>query len=83
VRDFLDQIGDKFAWVTEDAVIIAGNASDDIVNMCIASNVTYLLEKPIKGYTLKFAVRAIVGKYIRFAKRLLHDLNYANTTADI
>jgi AmiR/NasT family two-component response regulator len=83
VRDFLDQIGDKFAWATEDAVIITGNASDDIVNMCIAANVTYLLEKPIKAYTLKFAVRAIVGKYIRFAKRLLHDPNYAKTVADI
>jgi DNA-binding NtrC family response regulator len=81
--DFLDQIGDKFAWAAEDAVIIAGNASDDIVNMCIASNVTYLLEKPIKSYTLQFAVRAIVGKYIRFARRLLHDPDYAKRVAEI
>ena len=81
--DFLDQIGDKFAWAAEDTVIITGNASDDIVNMCIASNVTYLLEKPIKSYTLQFAVRAIVGKYIRFAKRLLHDPDYAKSVADI
>jgi hypothetical protein len=43
----------------------------------------FLLEKPIKGYTLKFAVRAIVGNYIRFAKRLLHNPNYAKTVADI
>ena len=81
--DFLDQVSKKFAWAAEDTVIITGNASNDIVNMCIASNVTYLLEKPIKGYTLKFAVRAIVGKYIRFAKRLLHDPDYAKSVADI
>ncbi len=81
--DFLDQIGDKFAWAAEDAVIITGNASDDIVNMCIASNVTHLIEKPIKGYTLKFAVLAIVGKYLRFAKRLLHDPDYAKAVAEI
>jgi response regulator of citrate/malate metabolism len=81
--DFLDKISEKFAWAAEDTVIITGNASDDIVNMCIASNVTYLLEKPIKGHTLKFAVRAIVGKYIRFAKRLLHDPDYAKSVAEI
>jgi response regulator of citrate/malate metabolism len=81
--DFLDKISEKFAWAAEDTVIITGNASDDIVNMCVASNVTYLLEKPIKGYTLKFAVRAIVGKYIRFAKRLLHDPHYAKSVAEI
>ncbi len=81
--DFLDQIGDKFAWAAEDAVIITGNASDDIVNMCIASNINYLLEKPIKGYTLKFAVRAIAGKYIRFAKRLIHDPDYAKRVAEL
>jgi response regulator of citrate/malate metabolism len=81
--DFLDKISEKFAWAAEDTVIITGNASDDIVNMCIASNVTYLLEKPIKGYTLKFAVKAIVGKYIRFARRLLHDPDYAKSVAEI
>ncbi|MDD5171145.1 MAG: response regulator [Syntrophales bacterium] len=81
--DFLDQISDKYPWAAEDAVIITGNASDDIVNICIASNITYLLEKPIKGYTLKFAVRAIVDKYIRFAKRLLHDPDYSKIIADI
>jgi response regulator of citrate/malate metabolism len=81
--DFLDKISETFAWAAEDTVIITGNASDDIVNMCIASNVTYLLEKPIKGYTLKFAVKAIVGKYIRFARRLLHDPDYAKSVAEI
>jgi len=42
--DFPDKISEKFAWAAEDAVIITGNAGDDVVNMCIASNVTHLLE---------------------------------------
>jgi DNA-binding NtrC family response regulator len=81
--DFLDQISDQCAWASEDTVIITGNASDDVVNMCIASNITYLIEKPIKTYTLKLAVRAIVGKYLRFAKRLLDDSDYADLVAKI
>jgi len=81
--DFLDQISDQCVWASEDAVIITGNASDDIVNMCIASNITYLIEKPLKAYTLKLAVRAIVSKYLRFAKRLLRDSVYADRVAKI
>jgi response regulator of citrate/malate metabolism len=81
--DFLDQISDQCAWASEDAIIITGNAGDDIVDMCIASNITYLIEKPMKVYTLKLAVRAIVGKYIRFAKRLLGDSVYAKRVAKI
>ena len=81
--DFLDQISDQCAWASEDTVIITGNASDDVVNMCIASNITYLIEKPMKAYTLKLAVRAIVGKYLRFAKRLLGDSAYADSVAKI
>ena len=57
----------------EDTIIITGSASDDIVNMCIAANIHSLLEKPIKGYALQLAVRAIVDKYIQFAKKLLRD----------
>jgi response regulator of citrate/malate metabolism len=81
--DFLDQITDQCAWASEDTVIITGNASDDIVNMCIASNINYLIEKPIKAYTLKLAVRAILGKYLRFAKRLLCNADYAKRVARI
>jgi DNA-binding NtrC family response regulator len=79
--NFLDAISDKFPWASEDTIIITGNASDDIVNMCIASNITHLLEKPIKSYTLKLAVRAIVGKYILFAKRILGDPDFAKNVA--
>jgi response regulator of citrate/malate metabolism len=81
--DFLDQITDRYAWAFEDTVIITGNASDDIVNMCIASNINYLIEKPIKSYTLKLAVRAIVGKYVRFAKRMLSNSDFAKRVAEI
>jgi DNA-binding NtrC family response regulator len=77
--DFLDQISDQCAWASEDTVMITGNASDDVVNMCIASNISYLIEKPIKVHALKLAVRAIVGKYLRFAKRLLGDSEYAHS----
>jgi response regulator RpfG family c-di-GMP phosphodiesterase len=71
--DFLDQISAQCAWAYEDTVIITGKASDDIVNMCIASNIHHLIEKPMRPYMLKLAVSAIVGKYLQFAKRLLGD----------
>jgi len=44
-----------------------------VVDMCVASDITHLLEKPVKAYALQLAVRAIVTKYIRFAKRILED----------
>ena len=61
----------------EDAIMMSGNASDDVVNMCVAANITYLLEKPVKSYALQLAVRAIVNKYINFAKRLIDDPDFA------
>ncbi len=78
---FLDAIEEKFATVHEDTIIITGNASDDIVNMCIASNVDHLLEKPIKPFALQLAVRAIVGKYLKFAKKLLQEPSFAEDVA--
>lgn len=78
---FLDTIEEKFPTAHEDSIIITGNASDDIVNMCIYSNVNYLLEKPIRPYALQLAVRAIVMKYITFAKRLLQDPVFARNVA--
>jgi len=43
------------------------------VDMCIAADITYLLEKPVKPFSLQLAVRAIVSKFIKFARRLLND----------
>lgn len=74
---FLDSIKAKFPAAAEDSIVITGSASDDVVNMCISSDVTYLLEKPIKPYALQLAVRSIVTKYLTFARRLLRDPAFA------
>ncbi len=81
--DFLEAIEEKFPVVYEDAIIITGNANDDIVNMCISSDVTYLLEKPIRPYALQLAIRAIVMKYLAFAKRLLRDPAFASNVSKL
>jgi CheY-like chemotaxis protein len=78
---FLDRIADKFAMAYEDTIIITGNASDDIVNMCVASDITFLIEKPIEPYALQLAVRAIIGKYLRFAKKLRSNPAFAEAIA--
>ncbi len=70
---FLESIVDQYPLAYQDTIIITGNVSDDIVNMCVASNITYLVEKPIRPYTLQLAVRAIVAKYLKFAKKILKD----------
>jgi CheY-like chemotaxis protein len=78
---FLDAIEKKYPTANEDTIIISGNASDDIVNMCLASKVNYLLEKPLKPYALQLAVRAITAKYLDFAKKLLRDPEFAENVA--
>ena len=78
---FLDAIEQKYPTAHEDTIIISGNASDDVVNMCLASNVNYLLEKPLKPYALQLAVRAITAKYLDFAKKLLQDQGFAENVA--
>lgn len=70
---FLDSVAEKFPMAHEDAIMITGNANDDVVNMCVASDITHLLEKPVRAYALQLAVRSVVTKYIKFAKRLLQD----------
>jgi len=74
---FLDAIEERYPTAHEDTIIISGNASDDVVNMCLASNVYYLLEKPVKPYALQLAVRAITAKYLDFAKKLMQDTDFA------
>jgi DNA-binding NtrC family response regulator len=78
---FLDAIKDKYSSAPEDTIIITGHASEDVVNMCVASDVTHLLEKPIKPYELQLAVRAIVAKYMKFARKVLHDPEFAALVA--
>ena len=78
---FLEAIIDKFPMAFQDTIIITGNASDEVVNMCIASDITFLIEKPIRPYALQLSVRAIVAKYIKFAKKLLLDPSLAECVA--
>ncbi|MFZ7125666.1 MAG: response regulator [Desulfobacterales bacterium] len=80
---FLDAVEKKFPSAHRDAIVITGNASDDVVNMCMASNVYYLLEKPVRSFALQFAVRAIVEKYIYFAQRLLTDEAFAKDISSL
>lgn len=67
---FLEAIADKYPMVYEDTIIITGNASSDVVNMCLVAGINYLLEKPIRPFALELAVRAIVSKYVHFARKL-------------
>ena len=78
---FLDAIEEKYPTAHQDTIIISGNPSDDVVNMCLASNVNYLLEKPVKPYALQLAVRAITAKYLAFAKKLMQDSSFAESVA--
>ena len=78
---FLEAVIDKFPLAYQDTIIVTGNASDDVVNMCVASDITFLIEKPIRPYALQLAVRAIVAKYIKFAKRILRDPSLAESIA--
>ena len=78
---FLDAIEKRYPTAHEDTIIISGNASDDVVNMCLASNVNHLLEKPVKPYALQLAVRAITAKYLDFAKKLMRDTGFAEHVA--
>ena len=80
---FLDAVEHRFPSAHEDAIVISGRASEDIVNMCLASNVTHLLEKPVKPYALQLAVRAVVNKYLGFAKKLLRDPELARSIASL
>ena len=78
---FLDMISEKFPTAHEDTIIITGNANDDVVNMCVASDVNHLLEKPVRPYALQLAVRSITSKYLKFAKKLLQDPSFAENVA--
>ena len=78
---FLDLIREKFPTAHEDTIIITGNANDDVVNMCVASDVNHLLEKPVRPYALQLAVRSITSKYLKFAKKLLQDPDFAQNVA--
>ena len=70
---FLDTIAGKYRAACGDTIMVSDEASDDVVNTCVASGVNYLLEKPVRPYALQLAVRAIVAKYLDFANQILKD----------
>ena len=78
---FLNDIEETFPSAHEDSIMITGYASDDVVNTCVASGIKYLLEKPIDKYTLQLSIRTIVEKYLKFAKKLMKDPEFADTVA--
>jgi DNA-binding NarL/FixJ family response regulator len=80
---FLDAIEERFPSVHSDSIIITGNASNDVVDMCVAADVNHLLEKPVKPYALQLAVRAIAEKYLNFAKKLFQDPDFAKSVSSI
>ena len=53
----------------------------DRLLVLVAADVLHLLEKPIKPYELQLAVRAIVAKYMKFARKVLHDPEFAALVA--
>jgi len=74
---FLDAVKAKYSSAPEDTIIITGHASEDVVNMCLAADITHLLEKPIKPYELQLAISSIAAKYMKFARKVLHDPEFA------
>lgn len=73
---FLDDISEKYLSVYEDTIMITGHASNEVVDICVASNINHLLEKPIRAYVLQLAVRAIASKYTKFAMRLIKNPDF-------
>lgn len=80
---FLDALEEKYPSLYQDTIIITGSASDEVVDMCVASEVNHLLEKPVKPYALQLAVRSIVAKYLKFSQRLLQDPAFAEAVSRI
>lgn len=79
----LDAISDKYPNAYHDTIMITGSANEDVVDMCVASGVSHLLEKPVRPYALQLAVRSIVSKYLKFAKMLLNNPDFAETIGRI
>ena len=80
---FLDTIEEAFPSAHEDTIMITGYASDDVVDTCVASGIYHLLEKPVKAYALQLGIRAVVEKYLNFAKRLMKNPEFSNIVADL
>jgi response regulator of citrate/malate metabolism len=80
---FLDAIEGAFPSAHEDAIMITGYANNDVVDTCVASGINHLLEKPVKAYALQLGIRAVVEKYLKFAKKLMENPEFADTVASL
>lgn len=80
---FLDTLAKKYKTIYEDTIIITGNASDNIVDMCVAAGIHHFLEKPMRPYVLQLAVRAIASKYMQFANRLLRNQEFLDECKNV
>lgn len=76
---FLDEVAPQYPLLYGDTIMLAGSASDEIVDMCLASDINYLLEKPIRPYALQMAVSAIAWKYVKFTQRLMENPEFLRT----
>ena len=76
---FLDSVEEKFPSVHDDTIIISGNAGEDVVDMCVASGIRYLLEKPVQKYSLQLAIRSILNKYLQLSQKLLEEADFEET----
>ena len=73
---------DKYPNAYHDATMITGSANEDVVDMCVARGEPSS-EKPVRPYALQLAVRSIVSKYLKFAKMLLSNPDFAETIGRI
>lgn len=71
--DFIEAVRLHYPMAPDDTIVITGLADESIVESCLVAGVGYLLEKPVKPFSLQFAVRTLVSKYVRFAPKLMSD----------
>lgn len=81
--DFLGEVSAHYPMAAEDCIIITGNASGDVVDRCVEAGVNHLLEKPLRLYDLHFAVRAVAAKYLKFARMLVEDPEFAQMVVSL
>lgn len=80
---FLDSVADRFPSIYDDTIMVTGNASDEVVNTCVASGINHLLEKPVRAYALQLAIRSIVSRYLTFSQKLLKDPEFASAVSGL
>ncbi len=70
---FIESLAQEYPLAAEDTVIVAGMATEEIVERCLDLGITHLLEKPVNPFGLELAVRSVVAKYTNFLDILSKD----------